>query len=179
MTFTALGKPIATAYEYFDGSAGGDMTSFSPADTFTGQRLEDIKVENDFYGLLNWKTGLKSAEVSKIDKFGDEEVYVVVIRPEKASEYTYFISTKTFLPLKKTGVVVSSTSSIKLPMSQTFSDYRAVDGVMIPYKTVTTTPTMGDVVSYVREVKHNVSIEDAKFKPKSATVDTKTKAAKK
>lgn len=177
-TFTALGKPIATAYEYFDGTRGGDVTSFSPADTLTGQRLEDVKVENDFYGLLNWKSGLKSAEVAKIDKLGDEEVYVVVIRPEKASEYTYFISTKTFLPLKKSGVIVSSTSSVKLPMSQTFSDYRAVDGVMIPYKTVTSTPSMGDVVSYVREVKHNVSIDDAKFKPK-AEIDGKVKAKNK
>ncbi|HEX8250976.1 MAG TPA: serine hydrolase [Pyrinomonadaceae bacterium] len=177
-TFTALGKPIATAYEYFDGTRGGDVTSFSPADTFTGQRLEDVKVENDFYGLLNWKTGLKSAEVSRIDKLGDEEVYVVVIRPEKASEYTYFISTKTFLPLKKSGVIVSSTSSVKLPMSQTFSDYRAVDGVMIPYKTVTSTPSMGDVVSYIKEIKHNVSIDDAKFKPKKIVDDNKTKAAK-
>ncbi|HEY0048015.1 MAG TPA: serine hydrolase [Pyrinomonadaceae bacterium] len=177
-TFTALGKPIATAYEYFDGTRGGDVTSFSPADTLTGQRLEDVKVENDFYGLLNWKSGLKSAEVARIDKLGDEEVYVVVIRPEKASEYTYFISTKTFLPLKKSGVIVSSTSSVKLPMSQTFSDYRAVDGVMIPYKTVTSTPTMGDVVSYVREVKHNVSIDDAKFKPK-AEIDGKVKAKNK
>lgn len=177
-TFTALGKPIATAYEYFDGTRGGDVTSFSPADTLTGQRLEDVKVENDFYGLLNWKSGLKSAEVARIDKLGDEEVYVVVIRPEKASEYTYFISTKTFLPLKKSGVIVSSTSSVKLPMSQTFSDYRAVDGVMIPYKTVTSTPSMGDVVSYVREVKHNVSIDDAKFKPK-AEIDGKVKAKNK
>jgi CubicO group peptidase (beta-lactamase class C family) len=177
-TFTALGKPIATAYEYFDGASGGDVTSFSPADTLTGQRLEDVKVENDFYGLLNWKTGLKSAEVSRIDKLGDEEVYVVVIRPEKASEYTYFISTRTFLPLKKSGVIVSSTSSVKLPMSQTFSDYRAVDGVMIPYKTVTSTPSMGDVVSYVKEIKHNVSVDDAKFKPKKIVVDNKTKAAK-
>lgn len=177
-TFTALGKPIATAFEYFDGRAGGELTSFSPADTFTGQRLEDIKIENDFYGLLSWKTNLKSAEVSKIEKFGDEEVYVVVIRPEKASEYTYYISTKTYLPLKKTGVIVSSTSSQKLPVTQTFSDYRLVDGLMIPFKTVSTTPSMGDVVTYVKEFKNNVPVDDAKFKPKT-TMDEKVKAAKK
>jgi CubicO group peptidase (beta-lactamase class C family) len=177
-TFTALNKPIATAFEYFDGTVGGDVTSFSPADTFTGQRLEDIKLENDFYGILNWKANLKSAEVTKIEKLGDEEVYVVVIRPEKASEYTYYISTKTFLPLKRSGVVVSSTSAQKLPVSQTFSDYRAVDGVMIPYKTVSSSPSMGDVVTYVKEIKNNVPIDDAKFKAKAAP-DEKVKAAKK
>jgi CubicO group peptidase (beta-lactamase class C family) len=178
-TFTALNKPIATAFEYFDGTVAGDMTSFSPADTYTGQRLEDIKIENDFYGILNWKTGLKSAEVKGTEKLSDEEVYVVVIRPEKASEYTYYISTKTFLPLKRSGVIVSSTSSQKLPVSQTFSDYRVIDGVMIPYKTVLSSPSMGDVVTYVKEVKNNVAIDAAKFKPKTATDDSKTKAAKK
>jgi hypothetical protein len=64
-------------------------------------------------------------------------------------------------------------------MSQTFSDYRAVDGVMIPYKTVTSTPSMGDVVTYLKEIKHNVTIDDAKFKPKKMIDDSKTKAAKK
>ena len=37
---------------------------------------------------------------------------------------------------------------------------------------------MGDVVTYVREIKNNVPIDDAKFKPKTA-IDEKVKAAKK
>lgn len=166
-TMTALGKPIATAFEYFDGTGGGEILSFSPAETYTGQRLEDIKLENDFYGLLNWKKGLKSAEVTGVDKVNDEDVYVVTFRPEKASEYTYYISQKTFLPLKRTGVVVSSTSDLKLPVSSTLSDYRSVDGVMMPFKTVSISPGMGDVVTYVKEVKNNAPVDDARFKPKA------------
>jgi hypothetical protein len=165
--FTALGKPIGTEFSYFDGSNGGEVLSFMPAETFTGKRLEDIKIENDFYGILNWKSGLKSAEVkAKIEKVGDEEAYAVVIRPEKASEYTLFISTKTFLPLRKNGVIVLSTSDMKLPVTQTFSDYRAVDGLMLPFKTVSMSPSMGEVVTVVKEVKHNVEIADSMFKPK-------------
>ncbi len=166
VTMTALGKNIATSFEYFDGTSGGEMVSFAPAETYTGQRLEDAKYESDFYGLLNWKNGLKSAEVTGTAKVGDEDVYVVKFTPEKASEYTYHISQKTFLPLKKISVTVSSTSSQKMPITQTFSDYRAVDGVMFPFKTVSVSPSMGDVVTYLKEVKHNVSIDDAKFKPK-------------
>lgn len=166
MTFTALGKPIATGLDYFDGATGGEIYSFSPADTFTGQRLEDVKYENDFYGLLNWKNGLKSAEVVSMSKIGDEDVYVVRIQPEKASETTYFISAKTFLPLRKRSLIASSTSNQKTPSVSTMSDYRNVDGVMIPFKTVTVSPSMGDVVMYVKEVKNNVAIDDKVFKPK-------------
>jgi CubicO group peptidase (beta-lactamase class C family) len=163
-TITALGKPIATSFEYFDGTSGGDWTSFSPAETFTGQRLEDVKYENDFYGLANWKSGLKSSEVTGMEKIGDEEVYVVRLQPEKASEVTYYISTKTFLPLKKKSLIVSSTSSQKFPLVSTMSDYRAVDGVMMPFKTVIVSPSMGNVVMYVKEVKNNVTIDDKMFK---------------
>lgn len=163
-TITALGKPIAESFEYFDGTTGGEITSFSPADVLTGQQLENAKLENDFYGILDWKIDLKSAEITKMDKVDGEDAYVVVLHPEKATDVTYFISAKTFLPLKKTTVYVSSTSGVKIPISQFFSDYRAVDGVMIPYKTKSVNPSMGDIVTYVKEIKHNVAIEDAKFK---------------
>ena len=165
-TFTALGKPIASSFEYFDGVAGGEIVSFAPAEIYSGRRLDDVKFETDFYGILNWKKDLKSAEVKGTEKVGDEEAYVVVLHPEKASDYTLFVSTKTFLPVKKASVVVSSTSSVKLPVTQVFSDYRAVDGIMLPFKTVSTSLTMGDVVTTVKEVKNNVEIKDSMFKPK-------------
>lgn len=165
-TLTALGKTIATSFDYFDGTTAGDWTSFSPADTYTGQRLEDIKYENDFYGLLNWKQGLKSSEITGTEKVGDEETYVVVLRPEKASEVTYYISTKSFLPLRKKSIIVSSTTNQKIPAVSTMSDYRAVDGVMLPHKTVSINPGMGNIVTYVKEVKNNVAIDDKVFKAK-------------
>ena len=166
VTMTALGKTIATSSEYFDGISGGETVSFAPAEIYTGQRLEDAKYESNFYGLLNWKNNLKSAEVTGTAKVGDEDVYVVKFTPEKASEFTYYISQKTFLPLEKMSVIVSSTSSQKIPITQTFSDYRAVDGVMFPFKTVSVSPSMGDVVTYLKEIKHNISIDNTKFKPK-------------
>jgi CubicO group peptidase (beta-lactamase class C family) len=163
-TLTALGKPIGTAFEFFDGASGGEVVSFAPTETYTGQRLEDVKYDNNFYGLLDWKNNLKSSEIRDTEKVGDEDAYVVVLRPEKASEYTYYISQKTFLPLKKAFVIVSSTSSQKTPQTSVFSDYRAIDGVMLPFKTVSGSSSMGNVVTYLKEVRHNVTIDDKVFK---------------
>ena len=166
MTFTALGKKIGTDFSYFNGTTGGEIVSFAPADVYTGKRLEDVKLESDFYSLVNWKS-VKKVEVTGTDKVGDEDVFKVVFRPENASEFTYFISQKTFLPLKKTSLVVSSTSSQNLPITQTFSDYRAVDGVMIAFKTIMMSPAMGNVVMHVKEVKQNGKIDDKMFKAKN------------
>ncbi len=162
---TALGKKIATLDDYFDGTNGGEMVSFAPAETYTGQRLEDARYNANFYTFLEWKTGNATAEITGMQKIGDEETYAVRIKPEKANAVTYFISAKTFLPVKQTSVVVSSTSSQKIPTSTTMSDYRKIDGVMIPFKVMSENIGNGLTIMYVKNIKHNVKIEDAKFKP--------------
>ena len=161
---TALGKEIATITDYFDGTSGGEATSFARDEVYTGQRLKDVKYSADFNSFLDWKTETKSVEIKGIEKVGDEDAYVVKVQPKEASAVTYYISTKTFLPVKTISLIVSSTSSQKIPIASTMSDYREVDGVMIPFKVVSENPGMGDVVIYTKEVKHNVKIDDAKFK---------------
>ncbi len=165
-TVTAFGKSIATIHGYFDGSNGGTDLSFAPAATLSGKGLENAKLAADFYDFLNWKVGLKKSEVKGAEKVGDEECYVVLLEPEKASEIKYWISTKTFLPLKSLTLEVDSTSSQTTPVIQVFSDYRPVDGVKIPFKTVVTDQGMGDIVQIVTEVKQNVKVDDKMFKPK-------------
>ncbi len=44
------------------------------------------------------------------------------------------------------------------------SRYRTVDGVMISFKTVNSTANMGDLVISVKEVKHNIAIDEKLFK---------------
>ena len=164
----ALGKEIATIDDYFNGTSGGSVLSFMPDDTLTGQRLEDAKFNNDFYWFVNWKEKIKKAEITGMEKVGDEEVYILVIEPEKASKITFHISTKTFLTLMRTTIVSSSTSSQKIPIAETYSDYREINGVLIPFKIVQENPGMGQIVTYVKDVKHNTPIDDQTFAPKDA-----------
>ena len=164
-TLTALGKEIATVEEYFDGIKGSEKTSFARDESYTGQRLEDVKYNADFYAFLNWKKSTKSAEVSGIEKVGNEDVYVLRIKPETANAVTYYISTKTFLPIKIVSLLVSSTSPQKIPIAQNISDYRKVDGIMIPFNVISENPGMGEVITSIKEVKHDVKITDKQFQP--------------
>lgn len=165
-TMFASGKTIATLFEYFDGANGGEEISFAPAERYSGKQLEDARIGANFYGLLDWKTLYKTAEFKGAGKVGDEDVYVVVFAPEKANKDTIYFSQKTFLPLKLESVSSSSTSSNSTPYSETYSDYRTVDGVMIPFKTVNSNAGNGDLILTVKEVKHNAAIDDKTFKPK-------------
>jgi outer membrane lipoprotein-sorting protein len=45
-----------------------------------------------------------------------------------------------------------------------FSDFRNVDGVMIPFKVVSNNIANGDIVVRITDVKFNVEIPDSVFK---------------
>ena len=79
--------------------------------------------------------------MKRIGKVGDEELRPRK-RPEKGTPVTDYISTKTFLVLRRDSIIVNETSGIELPQTQTFSDYRNVEGVMVPFKSTSiTSPT--------------------------------------
>ena len=160
---TALGREIGTNTSYFNGTGGGQTPSFASEEIFSGKRLTDVKIESDFYGVLNWKKNFKTITVKRIAKVGDEEAYVVEKVPDNGHPITDYISTKSYLLLRRDSVIASETSNIELPQTETFSDYRKIDGVMIPFKQVSNNLVYGDIVTRVRDVKFDVDIPDAVF----------------
>ncbi|HUQ33015.1 MAG TPA: serine hydrolase domain-containing protein [Pyrinomonadaceae bacterium] len=160
---TALGKKIGTIDEYFDGTEGGEVSSFSPGETKAGKSLEDARISSDFYGALNWKKLFQTIEIKRMSKIGDEDVFVVVKTPEKGNPVTDYVSAKSYLVLRRETVQTSNTSQISLPVTEVFADYRAVEGLMIPHKTTTSIPSIGDIVTTVKEIKFDVAIPDAVF----------------
>jgi hypothetical protein len=162
----ALGKNIGSFHEYFDGTEGGGEGSFMPYDPKTGKELEETRIASDFYAPLNWKTLFQKAEIRKMAKVGEEDAYVVVLTPEKGSPVTQYISAKSFLLLRQDSLSTSDTAT--LPVTETFSDYRDVDGVMISFQRVQNSPAMGDTVLKIREVKFDVPVSDATFRRKTA-----------
>ena len=165
-TFTALGKTIATEWEYFDGENGSELVSFAPLEKYTGKRLDDIRLAADFYSPLHWKTNFKKVDITGVAKVGDEEAFVVVFEPEKGTNFTEYYSTTSFLLLKREGIITSSTSSQQIPYTIVYSDYRDVDGIKLPFKSVNSNIANGDIVTLVRTVKQNVPIDEKTFAPR-------------
>jgi len=163
MTFTALGKKVAQIVTFFDGNGGGEVMTFGPPETYSGKRLDDIRNGADFYDVLNWKTNYKSITVKSITKVGDEDAYVVEKRPEKGTVVTDYVSTKTFLLLKRESLIVSETAGVEIPQTQTFSDYRNIDGVMVAFKSSSSNIANGDITMRVRDMKFDVAIPDTVF----------------
>ena len=98
---------------------------------------------SEFYETLNWKTLYKTVTIKEKSKVDDEEVYVVVKTPEKGNALTDYISAKSFLLLKRDRVVNVGAGQGTIPISETYGDYRNIDGVTLPFSSVTRHPFDG------------------------------------
>lgn len=164
MTLLALNRKIGAIVSYFDGNAGGDVMTFGPEEIYTGKRLEDTKLSSDFYDVLHWKKNYPTITVKRMAKVGDEDAYVVEKRSEKSTPVTDYVSVKTLLLLKRESVIHSDTTGMDIPTTQTFSDYRMVDGTMVAFKSVSSNIANGDIVVRVKDIKFDVEIPDSAFR---------------
>lgn len=169
-------KTIGSGFEYFDGKRGGFNSIQIPSYAYTGVPLEDLKFRVDLYSFLDLNEKIEKAEILRKEKFAGEDVYVLSIKPKKANKVTYFISSKTFLVLKKDRVhhmlTTPASSPTKIHVSEIYEDYRNVDGVFLPFKTQSkynedNEIKMADFTAYVKEIKHNVKIPNNKFREQS------------
>jgi hypothetical protein len=160
----AFDKKIGSIFEYFDGAVGGVEASFGTPQTKGGKQLEDARIAADFYGPLNWKSLYKTVALKRISRVGDEDVYVISKTQENGNTVTDYISTKSFLVLRRESLVSYGCTSLKMMFTENFRDYRSIEGVMIPFKTVTNNPAEGDTVVIVKEIKFNVDVADAMFR---------------
>lgn len=170
-SFSALGKVIGKAYEFFDGTKGDEATTFAPTENWAGLKLDNARISADFYSVLNWDKNFSSIEIQSKVKVGDQETYAVKFTPRKGTEFTVYYSTQTFLPVKQDAFNVSSTSTVRLPYSEEYSDYRTVDGVVVPYVVTTNSLSMGKIVVTIKDLKQNVEIDPKVFSHHDVSLD--------
>lgn len=144
-----------------------------------GQKLLEIKVSGDDYTLINQgqqqevdeeqKEALNEMVKSRfielnfkkdyelkllgVDKVGSDEVYVIEATNKNKESNKYYYATDSGLKLKETGMENSS---------KTFSDYKDVDGLKIPYQ-ATEFMQGQEFETEIEEIKINEGIEDSDF----------------
>jgi hypothetical protein len=153
MTLTALGKPLGTIREYFNGAAGGTESSFLPDETQSEKESAQERIMSDFYAPLNWRELYKTIEIKGVTKVGNEDAYLVVKTLNDGTPITDYVSTKTHLTLRR-----------DTPRGITkYSDYRMVDSVMLPFKWTIESSGTGEQIITVKTTKFDVPIADSVF----------------
>ncbi len=156
---------IGDLFEGFDGTTAWSVNPIQGNRDKQGEELAQSKLTNNFNRETNLDKFYPKMELKGIEKVGANDAYVVVATPDNLPAETFYFDTKSGLLVRQDST--SITPEGKMPGKTFFEDYRAVDGIKIPFKTRTVLPQF-ELITTFTEVKNNVAIEDNKFaKPKA------------
>ncbi|HWP44708.1 MAG TPA: hypothetical protein VNO14_15780, partial [Blastocatellia bacterium] len=128
----------------------------------SGKELAAMKRDADFYRDLKFKGLYTSLTLAGKASVRGREAYVIEAGlPEGGSDRIYFDT--------ETGLIVRSDTEREGPLGLTntesyFEDHRIIDGITIPF-TLRQHSGLVNVVIKLREVRHNVPIDDSIFYP--------------
>lgn len=142
------------------GSDGTNGWSMNMTETglrqLEGAEFAMIQRESDFYRALRLDRLYKRLSVTAKENIEDRDVFVVQAIPETGSpEKLYFDSASGLL--FRRDVVYGKT-----PVHHYFEDYKDIDGIKLPFTLRSEGPIK--LVIRLNEIKHNVAIDDTKFK---------------
>jgi zinc protease len=126
----------------------------------TGLELASARREADFYEDLRFKELYTRLTIKGVEKVGTAQAYVLEAVPAEGSAAHFYFDTQTGLLLRHDSIEEGEEG--KRSVEEYYSDYRAVDGIKVPFAIHEVSPGM-DFTIKLSEVKHNVAIDDAKF----------------
>jgi hypothetical protein len=152
----AFRKKLGFMRTYFDGNSGGEVRSFEPAEIYSGVALEQSRIAHDFYEPLNWQTLYQNVEIKGVTDVNGEQAYIVNKKNATGSPITDYISTNSFLLLQRKTPAPN-------PRTETFNEYRPINGVKIPFQITVDTNEWGKEIIKVNEVIFDTEIPDSAF----------------
>lgn len=126
----------------------------------SGVELASAKLESEFYKEIKFKQLFSKIEYKGKEKVGDHDTYVLIATPTGSSPQKMYFDTTSGLLVRTD--VEQETPEGKVPVEEYLDDYKDVDGVKVPFTRRQVLPQMTFVIK-LTDVKHNVTIDDAKF----------------
>lgn len=159
VTITISGAAFSQGY---DGKVGWSNDPQNGLREQTGDELAETRRDADFYHPLDMHTLYSKFKVTGTEDVDGQKAYVVEATPAEGGgdpDKLYF-SVDTGLLVR--GITQHHSPEGVSPIEEDFRDYRAVDGITVPFQIHQTSGEL-DFTIRVDEMHHNVAIEDSKF----------------
>lgn len=158
LIFTAAGRRIGWDYSISNGTRSAEETSFSPVDWKKGVELGDGLVGSLMFQELDWQKRFESVSITGTEKVDGQECFVVEKRPKLGHKVTDYISTTSYLLLKR------SSGAGAGQYSEIYKEYKPFDGVQIPVSIYRETAIGGGGPVTITDVKLNQPVDPAMLK---------------
>ena len=153
--WSAAGRKIGRLRIYFDGSQGGQETTFGQDSIYDEKENREALREHDFRPLLNLKQMYADVRLLASAIIDGRETHLLQLTPLEGKPIQLYVS-------QQTGLIVKRQME---GQSMTFSDYRLVDGEQVPFFT-TVRDRLGQTSIRVTQIEFNRKIADGVFAPR-------------
>lgn len=157
--------PIGKTIQGTDGEVAWEVSALTGDRVLDGEELAEAKQRADFNSEIHWKERLTKAECVAVEDVDGKPAYKVVLTPKQGKPVTEWYD-------KASHLIVKQQVTTKGPMGELTvenfpSDYKKVDGILIPHKSTQKVLTQ-EIVIKMDEVKHNVDLPADTFQPPAA-----------
>jgi zinc protease len=144
---------------YFDGKKG-ESSGMQGSAVLEGDELEEIKNQGAFFGEAEYLSKGYELNLVAINMVEGEEAYTLEV-DKNGEVQTEYYSVKTGLKLREESTTEGPQG--EMTVSQDYSDYRAVEGVMLPFK-INISQGAQKIEMITTEAKINSGLKKSDFK---------------
>jgi zinc protease len=144
---------------YFDGKKG-ESSGMQGSAVLEGDELEEIKNQGAFFGEAEYLSKGYELNLVAINMVEGEEAYTLEV-DKNGEVQTEYYSVKTGLKLREEATTEGPQG--EMTVSQDYSDYRAVEGVMLPFK-INISQGAQKIEMITTEAKINSGLKKSDFK---------------
>ncbi len=156
-----LGAGQLVIDQRFDGNTAYAMDSLQGDREITGNQLDNMRAQSFPHPFLNYKAMGASVTKGPNEKIGDRDMFVLTFEPPAGSPIKQYIDAATFLPAR-TELTTEVPQMGKIQQTADVSDFRPVDGVMVPHKLQLTSPQNVITMTFTK-VEQNTALDDTMF----------------
>ena len=146
-------------YEGYNGASGWHKDSKAQRE-MSGDELKQIKLDADFYAVINIRQHYTDLTVKGKEMIGDVETYAVEGTNADGKREKLYFNSQTGLLIRKQ--VETKTVLGVLPEITDFEDYRDVSGVKEPFTIRSISPPFTSTRKFT-EIQHNLPINNDRF----------------
>jgi outer membrane lipoprotein-sorting protein len=156
-----------TAIQVFDGSNGWKLRPFlnrHEVEPYTAEELKATAVQADVDGpLVDYAAKGTKVELEGVEKVSDSEAYKLNLTFKSGQTQHVWVDTKTFLEVKIEGTPRRLDGNYH-PVATYLRDYKAVNGLMVPYVLETAVEGVSQVERIqIENVAVNPKLDDSLF----------------
>lgn len=164
-TLTIFRAPHGTNQMGFDGAVGWTKTPERGLREEAGEQLDMIKSEAEFHKELKLKGRYSKLTLLGLAQLDNREAYVVEASPPRGQPERLYFDRQSGLLVRLDRVMERGQE--KMPLQIYFEDYRAVEGVKLPFAIRRARANFTWTYQF-DEIKLNTPMDDAKFNKPAA-----------